>query len=386
MAGEGGAELDVQRRVIDELLRIAKGTLRGRIEGDRDERGLRLDEELAFEARLVSAEKRLERRGEGAAPASDPAWAEEARRTPEADVAAYVKDKLEHAASKCKPFITLNIGAPLLPDKAYVVMHPEYDGAFADHLAHLSSHRIDKGQIIPSEDPHTLVFYYAQLGCPLHAIRSMSEYERRYLAVKDKELAEAAKLSGLPKGAPQIPIHQDRNWEGAPDPESRLFRISLDGVKANEAKLAWTERGAARRERHGELAVEGDDLCDFSLGVAFGLIRHRPDGAAGEGYYLEDPDLAHEDARLGKFRDQAFAAYRGRMDVQKRWVQRGWTARLGRLEEDRDPAVIRGVLDPHAAELERQLKVSGSVGGKPVAEHLGREIASFAAFRSERGL
>jgi hypothetical protein len=387
VAGEGGAELDVQRRVIDELLRIAKGTLRGRIQGDRDERGLRLDEELAFEAQLVSAGERLEKRGGGGVPpASDPAWIEEARRTPEDEIAAYVKDKLEHAASKCKPFVTLNIGAPLLPDKAYVVMDPAYDGAFADHLAHLSSHRIDKGQVIPSEDPHTVVFYYAQLGCPLHAVKSMSEYERRYLGVKEKELAEAAKLTALPKGVPQIPIHQDKSWEGAPDPELRLFRISLDGVKANDAKLAWAERNAKKRERSGELAVEGDDLCDFTLGVAFGLIRHRPDGPAGEGYYLEDPDLSPADARLGKFRDQAFNAYRGRMEIQRRWVQEGWSARLARLEDDRDPAAIKAVLDPHEAELTRQLKVSGTVGGKPVAEHLTREIASFAAFRGERGL
>ena len=136
----------------------------------------------------------------------------------------------------------------------------------------------------------------------------------------------------------------------------------------------------------GEIAVESDDLLDFTLGVAFELIRHRPEGAAGEAYYLEDPDLAAADARLGKFRDQAFAAYRGRMEVQKQWLRKGWSARFARLEEDRDMAAIRSVLDPHAAELERQLKISGSAGGKQVAEHLAREIASFAAFRRDRGL
>jgi hypothetical protein len=214
----------------------------------------------------------------------------------------------------------------------------------------------------------------------------MAEYERRYFVVKERELSEGGKVPGLLKGVPQIPLHQDKHWEGAPDPEGRLFRISLDGIKANDAKLAWAERAARRRERHGDLEVEVDDLRDFTLGVAFGLIRHRPDGAAGEGFYLEDPDLGPADARLGKFRDQAFAAYRARIEVQKQWLRKAWASRLSQLEEDRDPAAIRAVLDPHAADLERQLKTSGSVGGKPVADHLAREIASFAAFRAERGL
>jgi hypothetical protein len=386
VAAEGGAELDVQRRIIEEMLRIARSTLRGRIQGDRDERGLRLDEELDFEARRVSAERRIARQGGELPPASDSAWAEEARRTPPEEIQAYIHDKIEHAASKCKPFITLNVGAPLLPDKAYAVMHPAYDGAFSEALAHLSAHRIDKGQIVHGEDPHTLIFYYAQLGCPLHAVRSMAEYERRYFVVKERELSEGGKMPGVPKGVPQIPLHQDKGWEGAPDPEARLFRVSLDGIKANDAKLAWAERTARRRERHGDREIEVDDLRDFTLGVAFALIRHRPDGAAGEGFYLEDPDLGPADARLGKFRDQAFASYRGRIEVQKQWLRKEWAARLAKLDEERDPAAIRAVLDPHAADLERQLKTSGSVGGKPVAEHLAREIASFAAFRAERGL
>lgn len=386
VAAEGGAELDVQRRIIEELLRIARGALRGRIQGDRDERGLRLDEELEAEARLASAARRLQKTGEALPAATDPAWAEEARRTPVDEVSAYVHDKLEHAASKCRPFLTLNIGAPLLPDKAYAAMHADYDGAFLDHLAHLSAHRIDKGQIVHGEDPHTLVFYYAQLGCPLHAVRSAAEYERRYFVVKERELAEASKVPGLPRGVPQIPLHQDKNWEGAPDADARLFRISLDGVRDNDAKIAWAERVARRREAHGELAVEGDDLRDFTLGAAFGLIRHRPDGAAGEGYYLDDPDLGAADAKLGRFRDQAFAAYRARLEVQKQWVRKGWSSRLARLEEDRDPAAIKAALDPHEAELTRQLKTSGGAGGKPLAEHLTREIASFAAFRADRGL
>ena len=384
VAGEGGAELDVQRRIIEELLRIAKTTLRGRILGDRDERGLRLDEEMEFEARLAHAWRKLEKTATGLPAPSDPAWVEEARRTPDDDIAHYIHDKLEHAASKCKPFVTLSVGAPLLPDKAYVVFHPDYANVLGAHLSRLSSHRIDRGQVIATEDPHAVIFYYAQLGCPLHAIKSIADYERRYTVVKERELAESAKAAHLPKGVPQIPIHQDKNWEGSPDRETRLFRISIEGVKENDSKTAYAERMAKRKEKHTDVVVAGDDLRDFTLGAAFGLIVHQKAGAAGEGYYLEDPDLGAEQRRLGKFRDQAFAAYRGRVAAQREWVQKQWGARLGRLVEDRDAAALAGILDAHTAELTRLLKTADGAGGKPLAEHVAREAAAFAAFRKER--
>lgn len=386
VAGEGGAELDVQRRIIEELLRIASNTMRGRILGDRDERGLRLDEELTFEAQLAHARRKLEKTATGLPGPADPAWMEEARRTSQEDVDNYIKDKLEHAASKCKPFVTLSVGAPLLPDKAYVVHHPDYAGVLGQHLARLQSHRIDRGQVIATEDPHAVIFYYAQLGCPLHAIKSMVEYEKRYTTVKTRELGESAKAVHLPKGVPQIPIHQDRNWEGSPDPETRLFRVSIEGVKENDAKTAYAERMAKRREKHVDVAVAVDDLRDFTLGSVFGLIKHHPAGPAGEGYYLEDPDLDGDRRRLGKFRDQAFAAYRGRVVVQREWVQKGWMKRLDALVEDRDEAAIAKALDGHDADLVKLLKTSDGAGGKQLAEHLAKETAAFAAFRKERGI
>ncbi|MFO0588303.1 MAG: tubulin-like doman-containing protein [Polyangiaceae bacterium] len=386
VAGEGGAELDVQRRIIEELLRIASTTLRGRILGDRDERGLRLDEELTFEARLAHARRSLEKTATGLPSPADPAWIEEARRTSQEDIDDYIKDKLEHAASKCKPFVTLSVGAPLLPDKAYVVHHPDYAGVLGQHLSRLQSHRIDRGQVISTEDPHAVIFYYAQLGCPLHAIKSMVEYERRYLSVKTRELGESAKATHLPKGVPQIPIHQDKNWEGAPDAETRLFRISIEGVKENDAKVAYADRVAKRREKHTDVAVASDDLRDFALGSAFGFIAHHPGGAAGEGFYLEDPDLDAERRRLGKFRDQAFAQYRGRVAVQRAWVQRGWEKKLAALLDDRDEAAIKSALDAHEALLTKLTKTADGAGGKPLSEHLAKETAVLAAFRKERGI
>jgi hypothetical protein len=387
VSSSGGAEQDIQRRIMDELLAMARAALRPRIAGGRDERGLRLDEELAFEAKLVTAHARFLQDGAHAVPPpADPRWDEEARRTPEAAIGPYMKDKLEHAASKCRPFITLGAGAPLLPEKAYVVMHREYEANFGPPLANLAAHRVDKGQIIESEDPFEVVFYAAQLGCPLHAVKSLVDYERRYFAVKQKELTEGSKVVGLPKGVPQIPIHQDRNWEGSPDVDTRLFRISIEGVKENDSKTAWADRMTRRRERHGDVAAATDDLRDFTVGVALGLIRYRDDGPAGAGYYLEDEDLAPDARRLGKFRDQAFAAYRSSVELQKQWLRRETSKRVTKLQDDRDLAAIRTVCDGHIAEMEKLVKNAQSVGGKPVADHLTAELAAFAAFRAEKGL
>ena len=394
-AGTGGSEQDIQRKVTAELKEMARGALRTRINGDRDSNGLRLDEEIAFEAKVVLASKRLAREAQKALPPpSDPAWAEEMARVTEEQIAGYMKDKLDHAASKCQPFITPSVGAPLLPDKSYAVVHNDYLPALADALGTLSSHRIDKGQMIVGEDPHSIVFYDAQLGIPLHALKSLVDYERRYFAVKQKELTEASKVPGLSKDVPQIPLHQDKTWEGAPDVETRLFRISIEGVKENDSKIAWTDRLRRRRESHGEAAAEGGDLRDFTLGLAFGQIEHirggeggrtAPQGDAGAGYYLTDPDLPEADRRLGKFRDQGFKSYRARNEMQKTWLRRGYAARLATFEEDRDVQGLRSKLDAHVTELERLIKVEGG-SSKVVAAHLAEELAAIEAFRRERGI
>jgi hypothetical protein len=143
---------------------------------------------------------------------------------------------------------------------------------------------------------------------------------------------------------------------------------------------------AKRRDKHGDVAAADDDLRDFTVGVALGLIRYRDDGLAGAGYYLEDEDLAPDARRLGKFRDQAFAAYRSSVELQKQWLRRETSKRVTKLQDDRDMAAIRTVCDGHIAEMEKLVKNAQSVGGKPVADHLTAELAAFAAFRAEKGL
>jgi hypothetical protein len=132
--------------------------------------------------------------------------------------------------------------------------------------------------------------------------------------------------------------------------------------------------------------VTSDDLRDFTMGVAFGAIRFMKGGAAGDGYYLDDPDLGEDQRRLGKFRDQAFAGYRGRVDMQKAWLRKRWKSLYSKLEEDRETAKISAVMDEHTADLERLVKTADSAGGKPALEQAQRELAAVSAFRKEKGV
>lgn len=387
IASAGGTEQDIQRRIVDNLLEVTIQQLRGRITGSRDSVGLRVDEELEREARIVIAGRKLGRDGALPEP-GDPRWDEEIGRAARADIDAYIRDKIDFAASKCQPFVTLSVGAPYLPEKAYAVIYEPYRETLGTALGQLASLPIDQGQIIGSEDPHKIVFYVAKLGCALHAIRSLVDYERRYLAVKTMELEEGAKVPGLPPGVPQIPLHQDANWEGSPDPERRLFRISIEGVKQGDSKLAWVQRNKSMLEEARESAEALDDLRDFTLGIAFGFIKHHESGpaTATAGYYLEDQELKAETRRLGKFRDQAFQNYRGRNDPQKQWLHRSWAKRLGGLEEERDFAALKEIFDRHVADMDSALKNADHLGGKPFAEHLAQEKESFLAFRKQKGL
>ena len=385
LAGEGGSEQDIQRRIVENLLQVTRKQLRGRITGSRDGIGLSMETEIEREARIVITEREFRRDGEVPAP-TDERWAKEMKRVSQDDLQTYLADKLDHAASKCQPFVTLGVGAPYLPEKAYCVLHPRYREALGRSLSQMGSLTIDRGQIIDGEHPHKIVFYVAKLGCALHAVKSLVDYERRYLAVKRMELEEGSKVPGLPPNVPQIPIHQDANWEGSPNPDHRLFRVSLQGVKDNDAKLAWISRNQAQLAEARESAEALDDLADFTLGIAFGHIKHYEDGPAGTGYYLEDKDLRDDARRLGKFRDQAFQKYRDRNESQKQWLHRTWKKDLDALEEERDYGKIKELFEAHLTSLDSALKNADVLGGKPFAEHVEAEKESFLSYRKQKGL
>jgi hypothetical protein len=386
IAGEGGSEQDIQRRIVDSLIETTSRQLRPRIIGSRDSVGLRLDDELATEARLATTYRRFAEDGGPLPPLDTEKWAEEMKRVDDRTIAAYIKDKLDFAASKCQPFITLGAGAPYLPEKLYAVVYPEYRTSLGSALSQLSELPMDSGQVIDSEDPHSIVFYRAQLGCALHAVKSLDEYERRYEVVKQGELAAGSKVPGQQPGTPQIPLHQDRNWEGAPDKASELFRISIEGVKANQSKLAWFKSRQAHAAAEGAAAMIEDEMRDFTLGIAFGHILYRRTAEAGDGWYLVDDSLEETRQRLGKFRDQAFESYRNRNRAQKDWLRKMWTDNFKALEQDRNTAELAKIFDRHSQTIEGQLKNSDHAGGAPLSAHLEREKAVVTAFRREKSI
>jgi hypothetical protein len=224
------------------------------------------------------------------------------------------------------------------------------------------------------------------MGCALHAIKSLVDYERRYFAVKKMELEEGGKVPGQPANTPQIPIHQDGNWEGAPDPDTELFRISIEGVKANESKLTWFERVKDQIAAASDSATATNELRDFTMGIVFGQLKLHRDGPSGDGYYIEDETIHETRRRLGKFRDQAFEAYRNRNTAQKQWLHDEWNKAMAVFTEERNFDELKKIFDAYAKELETQLKNSDHLGGKPFAEHLEREKATFLEFRAEKEL
>ena len=218
IAAGGGSELDIQRRIVDSLLEMTSEQLRARICGSREGHGLDMNAELENEARLVHATKQLAADG-ALPPVGDPKWEEEMGRMSNDDLRTYVKDKMDFAASKCSPFITLGAGAPYLPEKAYAVLYPPYVEQLSDELAQLAELPMDTANIIEGEDPHKIVFYKAQLGCALHAVKSLVDYERRYFAVKKMEIEEGG------KGA-----RPAREYAANPDPPGRqLGRCTRSG-------------------------------------------------------------------------------------------------------------------------------------------------------------
>lgn len=385
LAEVGGAEQDIQRRIVSSLIEIASQQLRPRVCGSRDEKGLLLNTMLELEAKICTASRRLAEDGP-LPPPGDPAWAEEMERVDTDTIAQYIKDKLDFAASKCHPFITLAVGAPYLPEKAFCVMHPDYGESLSDSLSDLANLKFDTGQIIETEDRHQIVFYKAQVGIALHAVKSLNEYEDRYFAVKNMEIEQGGKVPGHPKGAPQIPIHQDENWEGAPDASKSLFRISIEGVQADESKLSWAERSDSAKKAANDAKAEINELRDFVMGLVFGHISHRQNGEAADGYYMEDPDLAETDRRLGRFQDQAFEAFRSRAAAQKEWLHKSWKETFDKHNQARDFDALNKLFEEHLHALEAKLKNAARLGGATFATHVERAREVIEQFRKTQGI
>jgi len=298
-------------------------------------------------------------------------WEKALETVTEDEIADYVANKLAETAKKCQPFIQLGEGATEIPPKKYVTAYGPYleDAAFRAKLTSISSFQVAEAALLRSGDPKKLVFYWNEMGVTIYTIRSIDEYGNRYEYVKDSELrrgrpylrAELPYVSHHPRfdehaarcegrKFPDIPLHSDCHWEGAPEESERLFAITMRAVREGRGRRAWLEerqKAAALHAKDVEVA-ERTEVRAFTLSTMFGLVVHKEDG-----YRWTNPKIERrEDQFLGKFRDVAFDAFKKGRDAVRDWATAEIDARLAAFEQARDRARIEEAFKSHVEALE----------------------------------
>lgn len=377
----GGAKHDVERKIIDELVNDCSEKLRERICGSRTEPGLNLYAELEYEARIATAKRVFVDTRKDPKP-GDPQWDEEMSRVDPADILTYIKDKLSFSASKCQPFITLGEGVEL-PEKGFCVLHKDYHDKLSEPLQDL---KLGRSQVIEGDDRHQILFYKAQIGCQIHLVDSMLEYEGRYTTVKAAEI-EINKIPGKPStGLPQIPIHQSSDWEGVPEGNEPLFLISGPGMK-KRSKVDYYASLEKRVETVKATAETANHIRDFALGLAFDHIILRDDANGRAAFWLNDDQLQDDRAkRLGRFRDQAFSALLGRDDSQKIWLRDSWQKSFDELREEREHEKLQKILGDHVEKLDVESRNATGADSEQVRAHLAAEKSAIEAFCKSNGI
>lgn len=291
----------------------------------------------------------------------------------EAAVDDYINNKIQYAAKKCSPFLRLKReeAATAIEPKRYVVAHQAYldDSRIGQALTSNELFPVKKGSVLLSEDPKRVTFYWSELGMPLYKIESIDDYYSRYHYVKRDELSrgkvyrwadlpyqprEAAKHAAKCEGrkVPDIPLHIDRRWEGAPDELECLADVSAVAVNQGQGKIAWLER---RQSVQTQRASE--ELVQFVLAQCFELVVRDEQG----GFNYSNDDILSRDRVLdAKFRDRAFESFRGAKLAIREWLLEGIASRCKRLVDDRDSKGVRALLSAHEEMLQRlRLQLEG---------------------------
>jgi len=288
-----------------------------------------------------------------------------------------VRDKLAFAARKCAPFWRLSEAATQIEPKRYITVYDGYlDGEWLRRLlTTVDGFHTPEGNILRTGDPKRVVFYWNEMGSPVYRVESVSEYGSRYEYVKMDELrrgpkyeaselkyrsdrsewiARAAACEG--RRCPDIPLHTDREWEGAPDTARCLFPITMRAVQEGEAKIAWE----TAQDDFAQAAVENEradsEARAFALCRAFGLIAvDEQEGYAWTLAELERP----EDRRLGKFLDEARVAFSAAREAVRAYADKQLEARLEEVVGSRDRDRVKALLEPHLSALEVALLNAG---------------------------
>lgn len=365
-----------RKAVIAALVELGREKFRPAITGKHDpqslgEMGLTIWAGLEDEARISWAWRRLRERfprGIDTVPAGD--WEATHRAVTDQEVEGYIAEVLAQAARQCAPFWRLSEAATKIEPKRYVVVHDEYvrDSALRRRLTDIAGFNVPDTNLLRFGDPKRIVFYWNEMGVPIYRVQSINEYGRRYEFVKKDELrrgrtyhaSELRYKTSVPelqqlqarcegKPYPDVPLHIDRCWEGAPDPERCLFPITMDAVREGRAKLAWEAARARQDEAKARQDEARAEARAFALCRALGLVAR----VEGEGFVIALSEIKNaEDRALGSFLDEAREAFgRARPEI-KGFVLKRMEARLADAVRSRDRATIEQMLRPHLAALE----------------------------------
>lgn len=366
--------------VRDALVGIGRQIWRERIAGrdepkGLDEMGLEVSSGLEEEARLALAWAKLRKHHGDAAKhhyrAHKNDWERALESLSQDDIDEYLRQKIHFAARKCAPFLRLvrEERATGIEPKRYVVVLRHYleDKRIRAALLENASFPVKPADALVSDNPKAIVFYWSELGMPLYRIESMDEYYDRYHYVKRDELSRGKVYRGqdLPyhpksggaaphaegRKVPDIPLHIDKRWEGAPDELECLPDIAPRAVFADQGRKAWLER----RERvHTARAAE--ELVQFVWAQVFELLVKKPDAD----FAFSNEDIPERDRKLGKFRDAAFDRFRDAKLAIREWLIQHIDARCKRFVDERDREGLKTLVGTHVEELKKlRLQLEG---------------------------
>jgi hypothetical protein len=367
--------------VIESLVAMGRGVWRERIVGKDEPRGLEdmglsLAAGFAEEARLSLAWARLRKHhpNEQARKIKEFAheWELALEAVTQAEIDDYVSHKIQHAARKCAPFLRLNREerATSIEPKRYVLVYRPYldDPRLRAALVENERFPVKGSDVLHSEDPKRAVFYWSELGMPLYRVESMDDYYDRYHHVKRDELGRgkvyrwqdlayhpkqgASVEHGEGRKVPDIPLHIDKRWEGAPDEYACLADVAPKAVYSGQGKIAWLEkRDRVQTHRAAE------ELVNFVMAQCYELLLVRePDGQ----FVFANDDIPERDRTLGKFRDAAFAKFRDSKLAIREWLLHEIEAKNQRLIENRDRDGVKQIVGARIEELKKlRLQLEG---------------------------
>jgi hypothetical protein len=217
------------------------------------------------------------------------------------------------------------------------------------------------GDILGNDDPKRVTFYWSELGMPLYRIESMDDYYDRYHHVKRDELSQGkiyrwGDLPFHPKHAaghaghcdgrrvPDIPLHSDKRWEGAPDEYQCLADVAPKAVVAGMGRKAWLDKRS-----QVQTARAAEELVQFVWAQVLELVVQTPDGL----FRFANDDIPERDRTLGKFRDAAFDTFRQAKLPIREWLAEGIDTRLTKMVDDRDREGAGALVGGHQEALKK---------------------------------